>query len=1243
MELFTIRHARDSHGSRMPTPTQRNMKTLKKAFSSFVSFTTILWSVGGTLAFPSVASAATLNSGDLIKASGPAVYYYAADGKRYVFPNEKTYFTWYSDFSSVVTITDAELAAISIGGNVTYRPGVKMIKITTDPKVYAVSMGGELRHVPSEACAITLYGANWNTMIEDVPDGFFVNYTVGSPIAADCSDYDKAAEMAASPTINTDLGATSSPVSSGAVSAALASDTPAGATVPKNASSVALFKTNLSAGAQAATVTGLKLRRLGVGATTDFSNVYLYDGNGNRLTTGRTINSSSNIVEFNGLNLNIPANSTVSVVLTGDFSAPATTGGQHAFELTDASAVVSGGSVSGSFPVRGNTFTVGTIEAGELDVTKSTTPTNPAVGSQDVEISNFKLTANTNDIEVRRVTLLQAGGISNSDLTDLKLWQGSTQVASVAALSSDKIVLNFNPPFVLEDGQTRTFSLTADVAGRSDRTIRTYVEYTTDVYAMDKLYNAGAAVDISGFDGGSASEYVEVTTEGGQLTVAFNGPTTGNVSKGSQDAVLYRFSLTSSESDLDIRRLRFRLESTDNGLVRDASTAFFTDIKVVDTDTDTTVMGPTSLGSGAIATSTFALNETFQLPANSTRNLAIVADIANSTDSDLIDHQFRVCLSNADAADECTTGNIFAEGDVKVVETNENLALTEIVPNTAIAGNNFTVKSADLSVALAASPSAGTAVKKQADIPAVGFVFTSGEQSSAMIRSVKFTGRGNLGSYALADLIDVVTSCSLYDGATKVGNTQSPDATSGEFTITNINTTVPAGDSKTLVVKCTADSQVDGAEDTFAIGIASVNDITAEDDDNNDVTPSLSSDVIANAGATPVIAQTVKAGGTLSITPGSQPTSDIVVAGGWQKFAEYEATAQFEAINLERISVTSTGDAANFTSVAVRVAGADKGASVLPSGAAQAKDIDLVGSNKIMVPKDSSVTFELWGQLAATKSSSSVSGATSGVPRSGNTAALGLNAAVTTGNWSTGSYGSAFNVRALGQASGDLLYAAGASASMGNSQTVYKTVPTITKLAVSTATMQSGANMELFKFQVTPDAAGAVSWIQTKFTVTTSTGVSLGNFQFFKGSTQLTANTEVKIEDGAGNDLTGGTLGTNPTVVVKLVNEETVSGSGTTYTLRATPSFSGTGNSVSTKLVSSGQSSAIGYLALPAGTPAYGIDTDTAFDNTINTTGSFIWSDRSEVPHSSATTTPSQDWINDAFLDDLTQTQVLSN
>jgi predicted secreted protein len=144
--------------------------------------------------------AATISPGDLIKASGPAIYYYHSDGTRLVFPNEKTYFTWYDDFSGVKTITDEELAVITIGGNVTYRPGVRMIKITTDPKVYAIGENRELRWVGSEELAVELYGEDWATMIDDIPDAFFVDYESGSLIAA-ADDYKPSELTDANPTI----------------------------------------------------------------------------------------------------------------------------------------------------------------------------------------------------------------------------------------------------------------------------------------------------------------------------------------------------------------------------------------------------------------------------------------------------------------------------------------------------------------------------------------------------------------------------------------------------------------------------------------------------------------------------------------------------------------------------------------------------------------------------------------------------------------------------------------------------------------------------------------------------------------------------------------------------------------------------------------------------------------------------------------------------------------------------------
>lgn len=143
-----------------------------------------------------------ISPGDLVKCvSTTAVYYFGPDGKRYVFPNEKTYFTWYEDFSTVKVISDGRCATLPLGrSNITYRPGVKMVKITTDPRTYAVERGGILRHITSQELAETLYELNWKDQIDDVPDVFFSNYKVGTPIE-NSQQYDPDAVMTATVTV----------------------------------------------------------------------------------------------------------------------------------------------------------------------------------------------------------------------------------------------------------------------------------------------------------------------------------------------------------------------------------------------------------------------------------------------------------------------------------------------------------------------------------------------------------------------------------------------------------------------------------------------------------------------------------------------------------------------------------------------------------------------------------------------------------------------------------------------------------------------------------------------------------------------------------------------------------------------------------------------------------------------------------------------------------------------------------
>jgi len=114
--------------------------------------------------------------------SDTAVYYFASDGRRYVFPNEKVYFTWYPSFSAVRTISIVDMTKVPIGGNVTYRPGSRPVKFQTDNKVYAVDHNGLLRWIKTAKVAKDIYGEDWASKVDDINESFYVNYKFGDPI-----------------------------------------------------------------------------------------------------------------------------------------------------------------------------------------------------------------------------------------------------------------------------------------------------------------------------------------------------------------------------------------------------------------------------------------------------------------------------------------------------------------------------------------------------------------------------------------------------------------------------------------------------------------------------------------------------------------------------------------------------------------------------------------------------------------------------------------------------------------------------------------------------------------------------------------------------------------------------------------------------------------------------------------------------------------------------------------------------
>jgi hypothetical protein len=131
---------------------------------------------------PGVADA-RLGTGRLLRTiDDTAVYYINEDGLRYVFPNANIFNSWHEDFSDVEIVESGDLADYPFGGVMPYKPGKRLVKMKTSPKVYLVDEDGSLRWVKTEQLARKLYGPKWMKMVDDLPESFFVQYEEGEDV-----------------------------------------------------------------------------------------------------------------------------------------------------------------------------------------------------------------------------------------------------------------------------------------------------------------------------------------------------------------------------------------------------------------------------------------------------------------------------------------------------------------------------------------------------------------------------------------------------------------------------------------------------------------------------------------------------------------------------------------------------------------------------------------------------------------------------------------------------------------------------------------------------------------------------------------------------------------------------------------------------------------------------------------------------------------------------------------------------
>ncbi len=1220
------------------------LKMSRKALTMGVVLTTILWSMMATvLVAPLKASAAGCTSGSLIKGSLSAVYYCGADMKRYVFTNDKAYKTWYADFSGVTKISDADLASIQIGGNVTYRPGVKMLKITSDPKVYAIGKGGVLRAIGSEAVASCLYGSTWNKQIDDISDAFFTNYTVGNAIAA-CGDFDKNAEMSSSQSVNQDKNLASGPNTLSGLSVTLASDSPSSAVVPKSATGVNFLKFNVSNGTgSSVSIDSVVLHRMGAGASTDFSNVYLYEG-ATRLTTGRSVNSSSNDVTFNSLALSLGAGQTRTLWVAATMASGAGAGNVNAFQVTS---LMSGTSNASGLPVSGNNMTLASATVGSVTIAKSGSLTNPKVGQKTAKLAEFQLSAGAaEDLDIKRITLFQSGNVSRSNLTNLKLKAAGVEVASASGLDDkDRVTFVLTGTTLLEKGNTRTYEVWGDVGGgtRSGDTIKLYVEEDSDILAQGRTFGYGASVTRTAYDGDSCTstsgDCSYLAVEGGQITITFNGPSAHDIATNGKDKEVLNFTLA-SQSNVEVRNLRLAITATGidaaGGLWNSTgSVANYTDIKVIDTASSQVIAGPKDVDSSNDTTQALVYTDVFTLSAGTARTFKVTLDVANqsSLDADTV----RVDLT------------AFGSSDIRNLDNSTFVDTSTIVPSSTITGNAMTLRTPTLTVSAASTPVAQTFIQGTQGATFAGISLKAGQggdvKVTAMTVQMRVDSNNNGGFFngcedgseaGSADKFatDILLSAKLMNGNVQVGDIKSPTSSTaacastdgGLLQFTNMNLTIPAGQTVTLNLVGNLSGSIANLNDTIDFTVANA-DVTAQDIDGNSVSKSGSSNsadmIISTSGSM-----------TYALAPDdTESEAGIVLGGTTAVLAKYRFTAQTEDLKLDKVRFRVTDGATTTATVAAVNSLSLYDGSTLVAGPVSPNSTGFADFSafSFVVPKDTSKTLTVKGDLNQVSPSGVASGLNVQV-----TLCSGASIGICDTSYGVDPDGS-FEVRGTSAGSSTLDTVGDSGIISGNEKRLRKTKPTVSLASLPTSTLSNGTQV-ISRFTVTADAAQQVSVKAVSFEL------NLNNVS----GTALSVTSPAVREVGQGSDLSASTTSAvlnctgsaTCSFPITFASEQTISaGTSKTYELRATVAGAdASGESLSTKLLGD-TAQVTGEIDSAAGSgAANGIDDldGTAADGAYN----FIWSDNSVIPHNDTTATnastdaagSSNDWTNGRFV-----------
>ncbi len=819
------------------------IKLGKKVFTVGVVATTIFWSVGLATLAPAVANAAdvscpTLNSGDMVKVSGKAAIYTVNNSLQILyFPSGDEFKSWRPTYGGYKTITQACFDSLSVPstypGAVNYRPGSYVVKRPSSDQLYVVEPGNTLAKITEEA-AKALYGATFkvmtvndafwphyvnraadvteakvhpgmtvsnggktwyvntnNTLSEVTAEGMtanafqarFVYPVADSAIAGLTADTNLTAEVKALTDKTQSGGVVENvlpPVTGGALSVSLASDTPTAGTLAGGTAYNKMLKLNLTAGSDKDTkVTGITITRTGLIANTNISGVSVWDRMGYRHGDVMTsVNSNNQVTIGFGSNPIVVARGTTETLTVAFNLATAATSGTVGASVLSAADVLTDGTVSGSFPVVGNTM--GLVDGSSSLSTYSVAAVSPAgalvttAGNVEIgqtkEIGKFKFTETSgiNDIAINQVTFYLEGTLKDKDLQNFTLIApDNTVLGTTEWMSNRYVTINLTSPYIVPKSNNRTLTLQATVVDGSGNNFRAHIQNDYDVVVKDN--SLGYGIIPANFTDQKADDGYFVM-KSGTLTLSKNSTSpSGNISAGSSNIVLAKFDIKAVGEDMEIRKIGVKIATTVAAgypLSGNITLRVGNDVLVTFSGDYTAALYSTG--------SQRNLSQYLTIKSGETKTLEVVGNINSNSTTDT----YQVSIGNFYAKRLSTLD--YADGTIPS-------ALYDT------AANQLSVQSTNLT--FNKDTSMGNKTIAKGSVQTIGqYVIQAGNAEDVRMSnvSVKFGGTGSVSLQAA----NTFQNLELYDGATLLGSTVSSVASSSN----NFSFTLPVAKNQTKVL-----------------------------------------------------------------------------------------------------------------------------------------------------------------------------------------------------------------------------------------------------------------------------------------------------------------------------------------------------------------------------------------------------------------------------------------------------------